>query len=116
MSPSAVPTLRRSPSAPGTTWRTALQNIISPPRDAPSEGSSSDDDPSDGASRGGEMMFWSAVRQVVPGAEGERRRVGTAEGDIAERFTHAGLEDVVGGALSARADYTGFDDFWDPFM
>src|SRR2546430_16367206 len=26
MSPSAVPTLRRSPSAPGTTWRTALQN------------------------------------------------------------------------------------------
>ena len=61
-------------------------------------------------------LFWSAVRQVVPGVEGERRRVGTAEGDIAERFTHAGLEDVVGGALSARADYTGFDDFWDPFM
>ena len=60
-------------------------------------------------------LFWSAVRQVVPGAEGERRRVGTAEGDIAERFTHAGLEGVVGGALSARADYTGFDDFWEPF-
>jgi ubiquinone/menaquinone biosynthesis C-methylase UbiE len=61
-------------------------------------------------------LFWSAVRQVVPRAEGERRMVGTAEGDIAERFTHAGLEDVAGGALSACGEYAGFDDFWDPFM
>src|SRR4029079_17491812 len=60
-------------------------------------------------------LFWSAVREVAPGGEGERRRVGTAEGDIAKRLTHAGLEDVVGGALGARAEYTGFDDFWDPF-
>ena len=40
---------------------------------------------------------------------------GTAEGDIEERFRRAGLEDVVGGALTARADYAGFDDFWEPF-
>src|SRR5437763_1482777 len=35
--------------------------------------------------------------------------------DPAERFTHAGLEDVAGGALSACGEYAGFDDFWEPF-
>jgi ubiquinone/menaquinone biosynthesis C-methylase UbiE len=59
--------------------------------------------------------FWSAVREVVPSAEGERRLAGTFEGDIAERFRRAGLQDVIEGALTARADYAGFDDFWEPF-
>lgn len=60
-------------------------------------------------------VFWSAVRQIDPGVEGERRMAGTAEGDIAQRFERAGLEDVVGTAIGARADYAGFDDFWEPF-
>jgi ubiquinone/menaquinone biosynthesis C-methylase UbiE len=60
-------------------------------------------------------MFWSAVREVDPAAEGERRMAGTVEGDIAERLRRAGLDDVDHGALSAHADYTGFDDFWEPF-
>jgi SAM-dependent methyltransferase len=59
--------------------------------------------------------FWSAVRELEPGAVGERRMAGVAEGDIADRFRRAGLREVVDGALSARADYAGFDDFWDPF-
>ena len=59
--------------------------------------------------------FWDAVRQLDPGVEGERRMAGTAEGDIAARFERAGIEDVVGSALAARADYAGFDDFWEPF-
>jgi SAM-dependent methyltransferase len=59
--------------------------------------------------------FWSAVREVVPGVAGERHMAGTAEGDIADRFRRACLRDVVAGALSARADYAGFDDFWEPF-
>jgi len=59
--------------------------------------------------------FWTAVSDHVPETEGERRLAGTAEGDIAERFERAGLRDVVGGALTARADYAGFDDFWEPF-
>jgi hypothetical protein len=42
-------------------------------------------------------------------------RPGVREGDIAERLRSAGLEDVREGALTARAEYTGFDDFWDPF-
>jgi ubiquinone/menaquinone biosynthesis C-methylase UbiE len=60
-------------------------------------------------------IFWTAVRAVDPRAEGERNMAGTAEGDIAQRFERAGLEQVVGGALTARAEYAGFDDFWEPF-
>jgi hypothetical protein len=60
-------------------------------------------------------IFWQAVRQFEPGVEGERRLAGTFEGDIAARFERAGLENVVGTALAASADYTGFDDFWEPF-
>jgi len=60
-------------------------------------------------------IFWDAVRQLEPRAEGERRLAGTAEGDIVARFERAGLEDVAGNVLTASADYTGFDDFWQPF-
>lgn len=59
--------------------------------------------------------FWTAVRSIDPHVEGERRLAGTTEGDIAERFERAGLEQVVGGALTARAEYAGFEDFWEPF-
>jgi SAM-dependent methyltransferase len=59
--------------------------------------------------------FWSAVRQIAPNVEGERSMAGTGEGDIAERFARAGLEDVFGGALAASADYVDFADFWEPF-
>jgi ubiquinone/menaquinone biosynthesis C-methylase UbiE len=60
-------------------------------------------------------LFWDAVREIVPRAEGERRMAGTAEGDIAERFNRAGLDDVIAGALVAHADYASFEDFWEPF-
>jgi SAM-dependent methyltransferase len=60
-------------------------------------------------------IFWTAVGQVDQGVEGERRMAGGAEGEIVARFERAGLQDVVGGALEARADYADFDDFWEPF-
>jgi SAM-dependent methyltransferase len=59
--------------------------------------------------------FWRAVKEVDPEAQGEARRAGTAEGDIEDRFRRAGLHDVTAGALTARAEYAGFDDFWEPF-
>ena len=58
--------------------------------------------------------FWEAVREVDPGAQGERRLAGTREGDIARRLADAGLEDVEAGVLTASADYSDFDDFWEP--
>ena len=59
--------------------------------------------------------FWRTARELDPGVVGERARPGLAEGDIAERLRRAGLQDVVEGTLEATAEYTGFDDFWDPF-
>ena len=71
----------------------------------------------DTASGGMTMLriFWSAVRLVEPGAEGEKRLAGTLEGDLAARFERVGLTDVEGGALTASAEYRSFDDFWQPF-
>ncbi|SUE15294.1 methyltransferase [Rhodococcus gordoniae] len=60
-------------------------------------------------------IFWTAVGTVDPHAPGETTMAGTAEGDIAERFRRAGLTETVDGALSARAEYADFDDFWEPF-
>lgn len=60
-------------------------------------------------------LFWSAMRAVKPEIEGEQRRAGTAEGDIAERLRRAGLDGVSGGAIEVSAGYSGFDDFWEPF-
>jgi SAM-dependent methyltransferase len=56
-------------------------------------------------------LFWSAVREVAPGTAGERSLAGTARGDIEARFARVGLVDVAGGALSAHADYAGFEPF-----
>jgi SAM-dependent methyltransferase len=60
-------------------------------------------------------LFWTAVGRIEPGAQGEQRRAGTTEGDLPELFHRAGLENVASGALEARAEYAGFDDFWEPF-
>ena len=60
-------------------------------------------------------IFWAAVARVDPVAQGERRMAGTVAGDIVQRFRRAGLGDVTGSALTARAPYAGFDDFWEPF-
>lgn len=60
-------------------------------------------------------IFWTAVRAIDAHAQGEQAMAGTAEGNIAERFERAGLVQVVGGALTARAEYANFDDFWEPF-
>jgi hypothetical protein len=71
----------------------------------------------DTASGGMTMLrvFWDAVRHVEPGVAGEGQLPGTFEGDLVARFEHAGLQDVVGSALVATAEYSGFDDFWEPF-
>jgi SAM-dependent methyltransferase len=60
-------------------------------------------------------IFWDAARTVDAETQGERRLAGAAEGDLAERMARAGLRDVEAGALTTRASYTGFADFWEPF-
>jgi ubiquinone/menaquinone biosynthesis C-methylase UbiE len=60
-------------------------------------------------------LFWSAMKTVKPEVEGERLRVGIAAGDIAERMRRAGFREVSDGALEVSVDYSGFEDFWQPF-
>jgi ubiquinone/menaquinone biosynthesis C-methylase UbiE len=60
-------------------------------------------------------LFWNAMKAVKPAVEAEQARAGTAEGDIAERLTRVGLRDVAAGALEVSVDYSGFEDFWQPF-
>lgn len=60
-------------------------------------------------------LFWSAMKSVKPDVEGEQQRAGTAEGDVAERLRRAGLREVADGALEVSVDYSGFEDFWQPF-
>jgi SAM-dependent methyltransferase len=70
---------------------------------------------------GGEMTllrtFWDAAREIEPerGAaadEGVMRWCG--EGELAELWRGAGLEDVRFGSLVVRAQYSGFEDLWWP--
>jgi hypothetical protein len=60
-------------------------------------------------------LFWTAARAADPSVRGEAGIPGTTEGDIAARFSRAGLQDVTAGVLPARAGYRDFDDFWEPF-
>jgi ubiquinone/menaquinone biosynthesis C-methylase UbiE len=60
-------------------------------------------------------LFWSAMRTVKPDLEGEQKRAGTAEGDIAERLKRVGARDVAAGSLDVSVRYSGFEDFWEPF-
>jgi SAM-dependent methyltransferase len=59
--------------------------------------------------------FWTAARTVDPSVAGEVRRVGGAQGELAELLHGAGLCDVRDGELVASAAYADFDDFWFPF-
>ena len=60
-------------------------------------------------------LFWTAMKAVRPETEDEAVLAGTSEGDIAERMKRAGFGDVAGGALDVTVEYSGFEDFWEPF-
>lgn len=59
--------------------------------------------------------FWRAARQIDPSLADEQPRAGVREGDLAERFGRAGLQDVADGTLETSVDYADFDDYWEPF-
>jgi hypothetical protein len=59
--------------------------------------------------------FWRAARELDPSIPDEQPRAGVTQGDLVDRFGRAGLLDVTGGTLETSVDYTGFDDYWEPF-
>ena len=65
--------------------------------------------------RGPLSLFWTAVRQLDPGAQDESGLAGARAGHLAELFEAAGLHDVNDTELAVRLEYASFDDWWGPF-
>jgi SAM-dependent methyltransferase len=59
--------------------------------------------------------FWRAAASLDGRVDGDPRRLGDDEGDIAELLTRAGAVDIEQGLLAAQGAYADFDDWWEPF-
>ena len=68
-----------------------------------------------GGGRGPLSLFWSAVRQIDPGAQDESELAGARTGHLAELFKAAGLHDVSDTELTVQVHHARFDDWWEPF-
>lgn len=68
-----------------------------------------------GGGRGPLRVFWDAVRDLDPDAEGESQLAGTREGHLGELFRAAGLHEVEEKALSVSVRHPSFDEWWEPF-
>ncbi len=60
-------------------------------------------------------LFWTAVRQLDPGADDESEPAGVREGHLAELFKTAGLRDVDDTDLAIRVDHESFEAWWQPY-
>ncbi len=60
-------------------------------------------------------VFWAGAATLDPAVDGDARRLGDAQGDIAALLEGAGAVDVEERVLPARAEYADFDDWWRPF-
>jgi SAM-dependent methyltransferase len=65
--------------------------------------------------RGPLSPFWAAVSEVDPGARDEALLVGSAGGQLEDLLGSCGLDDVVGGEVTATRSYTSFQDWWEPY-
>ena len=65
--------------------------------------------------RGPLSLFWTAARELDPGAQDESELAGAREGHLAELFKAADLHDVDDTELAVRVEYASFDDWWEPF-
>jgi SAM-dependent methyltransferase len=65
--------------------------------------------------RGPLSIFWSAVAEVDPDARDEGSLMGSSEGQLVTLLGSCGLDDVVGGEVTATRAYTSFEDWWEPY-
>jgi SAM-dependent methyltransferase len=65
--------------------------------------------------RGPLTAFWSAVRELDPGADDESSRAGVREGHLAELFAQAGLSGTQVGTLTVPVRHADFEHWWEPF-
>jgi ubiquinone/menaquinone biosynthesis C-methylase UbiE len=60
-------------------------------------------------------IFWAAAATVDPAVTGEVQRPGAAPGELAALLSEAGLLQVQQDVIFARAEYTGFEDWWSAY-
>ena len=65
--------------------------------------------------RGPLSIFWSAVAEVDPDARDEGSLMGSTEGQLVTLLGSGGLDDVVGGEVTASRAYASFEDWWEPY-
>jgi hypothetical protein len=62
-------------------------------------------------------LFWDAAREVDPGAPDEGSRFPLCRPDsLDELWRAAGLDGVRVEPIDIATDFTGFDDYWSPFL
>jgi SAM-dependent methyltransferase len=59
--------------------------------------------------------FWLAAASLDGRVDGDPRRLGGDDGDIAGLLARAGAVDIEQGVLPAQGVYADFDDWWEPF-
>ena len=69
----------------------------------------------DHAGAGPLSLFWTAVRDLWPGAVDESSLPGAREGHLVELFEAAGLRRVDGSVVTAPLEMASFDAYWEPF-
>jgi ubiquinone/menaquinone biosynthesis C-methylase UbiE len=60
--------------------------------------------------------FWRAALQLDPAAPDDARLPLRREGELVALWERTGLREVEAGTIELTADYSGFDDFWSPFL
>jgi SAM-dependent methyltransferase len=65
--------------------------------------------------RGPLSLFWTAVRELDPGAQDESELAGAREGHLVELFKAAALDHVTDTELAVQVEYASFDEWWEPF-
>ena len=59
--------------------------------------------------------FWHAARELDPGAQDESELAGAREGHLVELLAEAGLASVQETTTEATAEFSSFEDWWEPF-
>jgi SAM-dependent methyltransferase len=66
--------------------------------------------------RGPLSPFWDAAREIDPRLEGESSRAGTRRGHLAEVFVEAGIRTADVGTVAVNVPFSGFEEWWEPFL
>lgn len=59
--------------------------------------------------------FWKVARALNPGVDDESGLAGSRDGQLAELFGAVGLRDIRSLTLTVHVEYSGFDEWWEPF-